>query len=172
MFDSLLNLPVRSFSIITAADNSILHNSHAVQSAYTQSTNPWHNTPFCVHYNESHRLIKLRIFYTHIFYKSINFVYLIIIYMYFLYICAVQMLFICFSVRVQGCFTYLNTRLFIACNLCIEVIIICSSICCKCDSSSWMLVSISSYHILDITSPYDSSLFKRYHMLLNKLKHW
>ena len=66
----------------------------------------------------------------------------------------------------------LPSRSFIACNLCIEVIIICSSICCKCDSSSWMLVSISSYHILDITSPYDSSLLKRYHMLLNKLKYW
>lgn len=66
----------------------------------------------------------------------------------------------------------LPSRSFIACNLGVEVVVVGSSFGCKCDSCSWVLVCISSNHILYIAAPYNSSLLKWNHMIFNKLKHW
>ena len=66
----------------------------------------------------------------------------------------------------------LLSRSFIACNLCVEVIVVCSAFSCECDCCSWVLVSISCNHILDVTPPYNSGFLKWNHMIFNELKNW
>ena len=66
----------------------------------------------------------------------------------------------------------LLSRSFIACNLCVEVVVVCSAFSCECDCCSWVLVSISCNHILDVTPPYNSGFLKWNHMIFNELKNW